>query len=123
MLATEVRNYTDIERRLANAPGRVLLSASSAANGPSVGFREDALIQDPGAYIFTMACVGIPYAQIRLTEQVVGGKRDKIFEVDCSATRIEIVQLQAGHVIARLIRYDPAGPWTGAVAGIRVSAP
>lgn len=123
VLAVEARNYAEMEQRLAKAPGTDLLAGSGAANGPSVGFHKDAIVQTAGPYTVTLACAGIPYAQIALTQQIVGGKTDKIFEIDCSETQTQIVQLQEGYVGIRLTRLDPTGPWTGAVAGIRITAP
>ena len=123
VLTLEIRNYAEVERRLAEATGTVLLAASSAANGPSVGFHEVAIIRTAGPYTVALACAGIPYAQVILSQQAVGGKRDKIFEIDCSATQMQVVPFQEGYVVARLARLDPAGPWTGAVAGIRITGP
>lgn len=123
VLTLEIRNYAEVERRLAEATGTVLLAGSSAANGPSVGFHEVAIIRTPGKYTVALACAGTPYAQVILSQQTVGGKRDKTFEIDCSATQMQVVQFQEGYVVARLARLDPTGPWTGAVAGIRITSP
>jgi hypothetical protein len=33
----------------------------------------------------------------------------------------QVVELQEGYVAAMLMRHDPTGPWTGAVAGVRIT--
>jgi hypothetical protein len=44
------------------------------------------------------------------------------FTVDCSETQTRVVQLQKGYISAQLTRSDPTGAWTGAVAGIKITA-
>lgn len=123
VLAAEKRNYADLEQRLSGASGQVLLSDSGPADGPGVGFRKTATVDAAGPYTVTAACVGIPAAQISLFQETVGGSEHQRIDVDCGQTRTQTVQLRQGYISALLTRrVDPAGAWTGAVAGIRITA-
>lgn len=123
VLAVEARNYADLERLLSGASGPELLSDSGPADGPGVGFRKAATVQAAGLYTVTAACVGITRAQISLSQETVGASEHQVIDVDCAATRTQTVQLQQGYVGAQLTRRsDPTAAWTGAVAGIRITA-
>ncbi|WP_202129147.1 hypothetical protein [Pseudarthrobacter sp. ATCC 49987] len=122
ILAVEARNYAELDQRLARVPGSVLLADTGPADGPGVGFSKGATVTTAGPHTVTAACVGIPQAQISLSQYTVGGGEDKVFEVDCSGTQTQVFQLQKGYIGAQLVgRRDPAGAWTGAVAGIRIT--
>ncbi len=122
VLAVEGRNYAELERRLATTPGEALLADSGPADGPSVGFSKSATVKTTGPHTVTTACIGVPHAQIYLSQEIVGGSQYTVLEVDCSKTQTQVVQLAKGHVGAQLTRVHPGGPWTGAVAGIRITA-
>ena len=117
----EASNYAELHKRLAEAPGSVLLSDAGPADGPGVGFTKAATVTTAGPHTVTAACVGIPHAQIFLSQNSLGGTEHTVFEVDCSRTQSQVVQLQKGYVSAQLTRPDPTGAWTGAVAGIKVT--
>lgn len=122
VLAAEARNYIELEQRLAAAPGSVLLADAGPADGPGVGFRKAATVTTAGPYTVTTACVGVPRAQIHLSQGSPGGTDHQVFEVDCSGTQTQVIQLQKGYIGAQLLwRHDPAAAWTGAVAGIRIT--
>lgn len=123
VLAVEARNYAELERRLAKAFGSVILADSGPADGPGVGFSKAAAVPAAGQHTVTMACVGIPHAQIYLSQDTDSGTEHTVFEVDCSRTQTQVVQLAEGPVGAQLTRVHPDGAWTGAVAGIRITAP
>ena len=123
VLAVEGRNYAELERRLAATPGEALLADAGAADGPSVGFRKTATVKTAGPHTVTAACIGIPNAQIYLSQDIKGGSQYTVLEVDCSRTQTQVVQLAAGPVGVQLTRVHPDGAWTGAVAGIRITAP
>lgn len=122
VLAVETRNYAELERRLATASRKPLLADSGPADGPSVGFQKSATVATAGPHTVTAACVGIPHAQICLSQDIKGGSQYTVLEIDCSETRAQVVQLAAGHVGAHLTRADPNGTWTGAVAGLRITS-
>ena len=122
VLAVEARNYAELEQRLAAVPGSVLLADAGPADGPGVGFRKAATVMTAGPHTVTTACVGVPHAQIYLDQAIPGGTEHQVFEVDCSGTQTQVVQLRKGYVGAQLTgRRDPTAPWTGAVAGIRIT--
>jgi hypothetical protein len=121
VLAAEARNYAELERRLAGAPGSVLLADSGPADGPGVGFSKAATVMTAGLHTVTAACVGTPQAQMSLSQDTMGGTEHVVFDVDCSGAQSQLVQLRQGYVSAHLTRYDPTGPWTGAVAGIKIT--
>ena len=122
VLAIETRNYAELERRLSTTTGRALLADSGPADGPSVGFRKSATVKTAGPHKVTAACVGIPHAQIYLSQDIKAGSQYTVLEIDCSETRTHVVQLAAGPVGAQLTRSDPNGAWTGAVAGLTITA-
>ena len=121
VLGVEANNYAELHKLLAEAPGPVLLSDAGAADGPGVGFTKAATVTTAGPHTVTAACVGIPHAQIYLSQNLPAGTEHTVFEVDCSRTQSQVVQLQKGYVSAQLTRPDPTGAWTGAVAGIKVT--
>ena len=121
VLAVESRNYADLEKRLAGATGTVVLSDSGPADGPGVGFSKIATVKAGGAHTVTAACVGTPGVQMFLSQDPRTGAEPLSFDLECSGTLRRVVELQAGYVVADLIRHDPNGPWTGAVAGIRIT--
>lgn len=98
----------------------MILDDSGPADGPGVGFSKTVKVQSAGRYTVTVACVGIPAAQVFLSRP--GSKELLSLDLDCSGVLSQVVELQEGYVAALLIRHDPNGPWTGAVAGIRITA-
>ncbi|KRE76351.1 hypothetical protein [Arthrobacter sp. Soil763] len=122
VLSVETRNYAELERRLAIAPGEALLADSGPADGPGVGFQKSGTVKTAGPHSVTAACVGLPHAQIYLTQNISGGNQYTVLEIDCSETRTQVVELAAGPVGAQLTRVHLGGAWTGAVAGLRITA-
>lgn len=122
ILDVEASNYDELHRRLAKAPGSLLLADAGPADGPGGGFSKVAKVMTAGPYTVTAACVGIPHAQIYLSQDTKAGTEHMVFEVDCSGAQTQVVQLQKGYVSAQVTRQDPTGPWTGAVAGIKITA-
>lgn len=121
VLGVEASNYAELHKRLAEPPGSVLLSDAGPADGPGVGFSKSAKVMTAGPHTVTAACVGIPHAQIYLSQNTTAGTEHMVFEVDCSGTQSQVVQLQKGYVSAQLTRQDPTAAWTGAVAGIKIT--
>ncbi|MDQ0209447.1 MULTISPECIES: hypothetical protein [Arthrobacter] len=119
ILDAEKRNYGELDKRLGAAEGFVLLEDSGPADGPGVGFSKTVKVATAGRYTVTAACVGIPNAQMFITAG--GSEQLKSLDLDCSGVLSKIVELPAGYVVASLIRHDPNGPWTGAVAGVRIT--
>lgn len=122
VLDEETHNYVELDKRLSSSPGSVLLSDSGPVDGPGVGFTKAATVATAGPHTVTAACVGTAHAQIFLAQDAQG-RTEHVFDIDCSAAQTQVVQLQKGHVSVQLTRQDPTGPWTGAVAGIRITAP
>ncbi|MGO4856886.1 hypothetical protein AB4074_06195 [Arthrobacter sp. 2MCAF14] len=120
ILDAERRNYAELGKRLGAAEGSVLLEDSGPADGPGVGFSKTVKVATAGRYTVTAACVGIPNAQMFITP--LGSKQLRSLDLDCSGVSSEIVELPEGYVVASLMRHDPNGPWTGAVAGVRITA-
>lgn len=123
VLGAEARNYAELHDRLAAATGSVLLDDSGPADGPAAGFNKVGTVLMDGPHTVTAACVGIPHAQIHLSQDTKAGTEHVVFEVDCSGAQTQTVQLQKGYVSAQVTRHDPTGAWTGAVAGIKVTLP
>jgi hypothetical protein len=121
VLGVEASNYAELHKRLAETPGSVLLSDAGAADGPGVGFTKAATVMTAGPHTVTAACVGVPHAQIYVSQNTQAGTEHIVLEVDCSRTQSQVVQLQRGYVSAQLTRPDPTGAWTGAVAGIKIT--
>ena len=120
VLDAEKRNYAELEKRLAAAQDSALLSDSGPADGPGVGFSKTGKVTTAGRYTVSAACVGIPNAQIFISSSAL--KEMLRLDVDCSGVSTEVVELPEGYVTAALMRHDPNGPWTGAVAGVRITA-
>lgn len=120
VLGVEASNYAELHKRLAKAPGSVLLADAGPADGPGVGFSKATTVMAAGPHTVTAACVGIPHAQIFLTQDGSGAQPLSL-DFDCSGVLSKVVVLQKGYVGAQLIRPDPTGAWTGAVAGIKVT--
>ena len=119
ILSVQSGNYAELEKRLGAAPGSLLLDESGPADGPGVGFSKAATVKTAGTYTVTAACVGIPEAQIYLDHP---GAIDSLsLNLDCSGVFSQVVELPVGPVHAQLMRQDPNGPWTGAVAGLRIT--
>ena len=123
VLGAEARNYAELQQRLAVAAGSVLLDDAGPADGPAAGFNKVGTVPTGGPHTVTAACVGIPHAQIYLSQDTEAGTEHVVFEVECSGAQTQIVQLQKGYVSAQVTRHDPTGAWTGAVAGIKITVP
>lgn len=124
VLALETRNYEELEKKLAASPGTVLLTDSGPVDGPVVGFRKAATVKTAGFYHVTVACVGTKNAQVALMQNASKTTVATSFTVECSKPETHIVQLDRGHVGTQLtVRRDPGAAWTGAVAGIKITAP
>lgn len=121
ILDVEAGNYVELEKRLAAAPGSVLLEDSGPADGPGAGFSKTARVTIAGAHTVTAACAGTPDVQIVLSQDPRTGVGLPALNLDCSGVLSQVVELQPGSVGVHLVRRDPTGPWTGAVAGIRIT--
>jgi hypothetical protein len=121
VLAVEKRNYAELDRRLAGAPGSLLLSDSGPANGPGVGFTKAATVKTPGPHIVTAACIGVSNVQIYLSQPIPGGTEHKVVDVDCTGVQTQTLQLHEGYVGAQLMHPGSNGAWTGAVGGIKIT--
>lgn len=121
ILDVEAANYVELERRLAVARGSVILDEAGPADGPGVGFSQTATVESSGTYTVTAACVGMTNAQIFLSLPETG-REPLALNLNCSGVLSQVIELREGHVGAALIRPDPTGPWTGAVAGVRITA-
>ncbi|MFE4836931.1 hypothetical protein ACFRAU_19910 [Arthrobacter sp. NPDC056691] len=66
--------------------------------------------------------MGTDGAQILLTQDPGTGAEAISLSFDCSKILSQVVELQAGYVGVHLMRSDPTGSWTGAVAGIKITA-
>ncbi len=120
ILDAEKRNYAELQKRLATARGPALIDDSGPADGPGVGFSKTAKVTTAGRYTVTAACAGIPNAQMVIFAP--GSKQLLSLDLDCSGVSSQVVELEDGYVGAALMRHDPNGPWTGAVAGVRITA-
>jgi hypothetical protein len=120
VLGAEASNYAELHRRLADTTGSVLLTDAGPADGPGVGFRKAAMVKTAGPYTVTATCVGTRGAQIFVSQD---GAEPVSLDVDCSGVLSKVVVLQRGYVGTQLTRHDPTGAWTGAVAGIKITAP
>jgi len=121
ILDIETRNYAELKKRLSVAAGSVLLDESGPADGPGVGFSKTATVKAAGAHTVTASCVGLDDVQISLSQDPRTGPELPALVLDCSGVLSQVVELQPGYVGVHLTRQDPGGPWTGAVAGIRIT--
>lgn len=81
------------------------------------------MVKTAGTYTITAACVGAPDVRLSLNQDPRTGTTPVQLVVDCSQTTSRLVQLQAGYVSAALLQFNPgSAPWTGAVAGVRITA-
>lgn len=122
VLAAQQRNEAQLERLLAGATGPVVLTDSGPADGNGVGFQKSARVKTAGDYQVTAACIGVDAAQIYLSQDETPTAPTSIV-VDCTAPLSRTVRLLPGSVHAALFRSNPNGPWTGAVAGVRITGP
>ncbi|RAM37298.1 hypothetical protein [Arthrobacter globiformis] len=122
VLAAETSNFAELKKRLAAAPGSVLLDDSGPADGPGVGFQKSATVKTSGAHAVTASCVGTDGVQIHIGQDPGTGSEPISLVFDCSETVSQVVDLQAGYVWVSLTRNDPTGPRTGAVAGVRITS-
>jgi hypothetical protein len=121
VLSVETSNFAELKKRLAVASGSILLDDSGPADGPGVGFQKSATVTTSGKHTVTAACVGTDSVQILLTQDPETGVEPLSLEFECSQALSQVVELQAGYVGVHLMRNDPTGPWTGAVAGIKIT--
>ena len=122
ILAAQQRNEAEVERLLAGATGPVLLVDSGPADGNGVGFQKAGRVKTAGDYQVTAACIGTDAAHIVISQdETPAGPTNIAF--DCTAPTSRTVSLLPGYVRAALVRKNPTGPWTGAVAGVRITGP
>lgn len=122
LLDLTMRNFTELKQLLGVAPGTLLLEDSVAVGGPGVGFRKNAMVETAGTYTVTAACVGAPDVRLSLNQDPQTGAGPLQLVVVCSQATSQIVQLRAGYVSAALLQLNPGSdPWTGAVAGVRIT--
>ncbi|MDQ0849564.1 hypothetical protein QFZ65_001502 [Arthrobacter sp. B3I9] len=123
ILDQEADNFAGLDRLLGAPSEAVLFSDAGPLDGPARGFGKSAKVQVPGQYAITAACVGAAEAQLFLTqEDPDGGFRPVELELDCVGVTSRVIDLQQGYVSAHLLLSSPGDtPWTGAVAGVRVT--
>lgn len=123
MLDVEAKNFTELQQRLGVASGTLLLEDSVAVGAPGVWFQKNAMVKTAGTYTVTAACVGGPDVRLSLNQDPRTGATPVQLVLDCSQVTSQLVQLQAGYVSAALVQFNPgSAPWTGAVAGVRITA-
>lgn len=123
VLEREAGNYRDLDSLLMAAPGRVLLFQKGPLDGPGRGFGTTEEVPAAGTYTVTAACVGASNARIFIRQE-----NPKVtlwpveLTVECPGPTSQLITLQQGYVSAHLSLPAPAdAPWTGAVAGVRVT--
>jgi len=122
VLAAQQRNEAALEGLLAGATGPVVLADSGPADGNGVGFQKAARVKTAGDYQVTVACAGIDAAHIVISQDETPATPTSIV-VDCTAPLSRTVSLLPGYIRVGLTRKNPTGPWTGALAGIRITGP
>jgi len=123
VLAVEARNYAELDQRLARAAGSVLLADAGPADGPGVGFSKSATVVNAGAHTVTAACVGIPARPDYNFPS--HGRRHRTQGIPSRLPRNPDAGPPAPEGVGRsqlAARRDPTGAWTGAVAGIKITA-
>lgn len=125
VLQREAENYTELYRLLMRAPGQALLFEVGPLDGPSRGFGGTEKVASSGRYRVTAACVGAHEAKIAVGQEHPGAPfRPMEIALDCPGVTSKLVAYQQGYVFAHLVLPGPgANPWTGAVGGVRVTAP
>ncbi|MDN3937718.1 hypothetical protein QWJ39_15535 [Arthrobacter sp. YD4] len=122
VLAAQQRNEAALEGLLAGATGPVVLADSGPADGNGVGFQKAGRVRTAGDYQVTAACVGVDASQVIIfQDQTPTGPTSIV--VDCTAPVSRTVSLLPGYIRVGLTRKNPTGPWTGALAGIRITGP
>ncbi|RAX17857.1 hypothetical protein DC347_03770 [Pseudarthrobacter sp. AG30] len=123
VLEREVGNYRDLDGLLKAVPGDALLFQEGPLDGPASGFGTTEQVITAGEYTVTAACIGAPNATIYIRQE-----NPKVtlwpveITVDCPGSTSQVITLQQGYVSAHLSLPAPgATPWTGAVAGVRVT--
>lgn len=123
VLEREVRNYQDLDGLLKAVPGEVLLFQEGPLDGPARGFGTTEQVATAGEYTVTAGCVGAANAKIYIRQENPTVTLWPVeLTVDCPGSTSQVVTLQQGYVSAHLSLPTPADtPWTGAVAGARVT--
>ena len=123
VLEREVRNYGELDGILKAVPGRVLLFLEGPLDGPARGFGSTEQVESAGEYTVTAACVGAASATVFIRQENPTVTLWPVeLTVDCPGSVSRVITLQQGYVSAHLSLPAPAdSPWTGAVAGVRVT--
>lgn len=123
VLEREARNYQDLDSFLLAVQGPVLLFQKGPLDGPGRGFGTTEEVPAAGTYTVTAACVGAANAKVFIRQE-----NPKVIlwpvelTVDCPGSTSQVITLQQGYVSAHLSLPAPGdAPWTGAVAGVRVT--
>lgn len=121
--AAETRNLSLLEAVLGAPDGMLFGGMGGIGDTSSGGFMTSGTVGKAGQYTVTAACVGAADAQLSVDQGPRQGGTQLELSIDCGAAVEALVDLEPGPVSAHLVRYGRGvpGPWTGAVAGIRVS--
>ena len=121
--AAGTRNLALLEAVLGEPDGMLIGGMGGIGDTGSGGFMASGKVSRAGQYKVTAACVGAADAQLSVSQNARAGGTLLELSIGCGGAVEALVDLEAGEVSAHLVRYggDVPGPWTGAVAGIRVS--
>jgi hypothetical protein len=124
ILEKEAKNYAELDRLLRASTEPILLIREGPLDGPFRGlFGGAAKVPAAGLYTVTAACVGASGAKVAVGQEHPGAPfRPQEIYLDCVGTTSEVMALEQGYVFAHLVPPSPGEtPWTGAVAGVRVT--
>ena len=121
--AAGTRNLALLDAVLGAPDGMLFGGMGGIGDTSSGGFMASGTVSRAGQYNVTAACVGAADAQLSVSQNARAGGTLLELSIGCGGAVEALVDLEAGQVSAHLVRYGGSvpGPWTGAVAGIRVS--
>jgi hypothetical protein len=121
--AAGTRNLALLEAVLGKPDGMLFGGSGGIGDTSSGGFMAAGTVSRAGQYNVTAACIGAPDAQLSVSQNARAGGTLLELSIGCGGAVEALVDLEPGEVSAHLVRYGGSlpGPWTGAVAGIRVS--
>ena len=121
--AAGTRNLALLDAVLGAPDGMLFGGMGGIGDTGSGGFMASGTVSRAGQYNVTAACVGAADAQLSVSQNARAGGTLLELSIGCGGAVEALVDLEPGEVSAHLVRYGGSvpGPWTGAVAGIRVS--